>query len=533
VKGLVVSRRFIVGLLLLVLAAGVFLGGGLLYRSVSQAMIRQAEPVDRQARLRPDYSGSVIPPNIAPLSFVIQESGVAFCARISSQQGQAIEVFSRDGVIEIPLKRWRSLLAANRGQTLCVDVFARDKEGRWSRFQTITNQIAREDIDDHLVYRKMHLTHVRVRSRIGVYCRDLTGFKESVVLDSASYEGGCLNCHSFRQNHWDRMLLGVRSEKYGTATLLAEDGVVRKLGTKFGYPSWHPSGRLAVYAINNIPLFFHSTQDEVRDTTNVDSMLMVYDAQQHRIAVEPKLAQKDWLENWPTWSGDGKYLYFCTARKLWQAGAGTPPPQYDQIKYDLVRIPYEIETNTWGQIESVLSAGRTGKSIGMPRVSPDGRFLSFCMFDYDYFPAWKQESDLYMIDLEAPQQDGQFAYRRLDINSDQSEAWQTWSSNSRWLVFSSKRLQGVFTRLFISYVDAAGNAHKPILLPQKDPTFYDSCLLVFNTPELVVGPPQVAGESLARAFRSRRTASVAMPVTMATPAATRPPSAPASETQHE
>jgi hypothetical protein len=532
-KGLVGSRRFIVVLLILAFAAGIFLGGGLLYRSVSQAVIRQAEPVDRQARIRPDYSGSVIPPNIAPLNFAIEEAGVAFCARISSEQGDAIEVFSRDGVIEIPLKRWRSLLDVNRGRTLCVDIFARDAGGRWSRFQTITNQIAQEDIDDHLVYRKMHLTHVRVRSRIGVYCRDLTTFDESVVLDSSSYEDGCLNCHSFRQNHWDKMVLGVRSEKYGTATLLAEDGVVRKLGTKFGYTSWHPSGRLAVYAVNNIPLFFHSTQNEVRDTVNVDSMLMLYRSEQHQTAVEPKLAQKDWLENWPTWSGDGKYLYFCTARKLWPAGAGTPPPQYDRIRYDLVRISYDIETDTWGQIETVLSAQQTGKSIGMPRVSPDGRFLSFCMFDHDYFPAWKQESDLYLIDLDAPRQDGQFAYRRLDINSDQSEAWQTWSSNGRWLVFSSKRLQGVFTRLFISYVDTAGNAHKPVLLPQKDPRFYDSCLLVFNTPELVIGPPQAAGESLARVYRSRRAVPVSMPITTATPTASRAPSPPSSQTQHE
>ncbi len=527
------SRRSIVVLLVLVFAAGISVGGGLLYRSVSWATIRQAEAVDRQARIRPDCSGSVIPPNIAPLNFAIAESGVAFCARISSRQGNPIEIFSRDGVIEIPLKRWRSLLVANRGQTLCVDIFTRDAAGRWSRFQTITNQIAPEDIDDHLVYRKMHLTHVRVRSRIGIYCRNLTTFDESVVLDSVSYEGGCLNCHSFCKNRWDKMLLGVRSEKYGTATLLAEGGVVHKLGTKFGYTSWHPSGRLAVYAVTNIPLFFHSTQNEVRDTVNVDSMLVVYHNEQHRTAVEPKLAQKDWLENWPTWSGDGKHLYFCTARKLWQANAGTPPAHYDRIRYDLVRIPYDIDTDTWGQIETVLSAQRTGKSIGMPRVSPDGRFVSFCMFDHDYFPSWKQESDLYLIDLQAPRQDGQLAYRRLDINSDQSEAWQTWSSNGRWIVFSSKRLQGVFTRLFLSYVDADGNVHKPVLLPQKDPRFYDSCLLVFNTPELVVGPAQATGESLARVFRSHRTVSLTMPVTTATPAAPQTPSSPASQTQHE
>lgn len=527
------DRRLPVGLLLLVPAAILFLGAVWLSRSVSRAMIGQSEPVDRPARIHPDYSGSVIPPNIAPLNFEIEESGVAFCARISSQQGDAIEVLSRDGTIEIPLKRWRKLLDANRGRTLSVDVFARDASGRWSRFQPITNQIAQEDIDDHLVYRKMHLTHVRIRSRIGICSRDLTSFDESVVLGSDSFEEGCLNCHSFRQNQWDKMALGVRSVKYGTATFLTEEGEVRKLDTKFGYTSWHPSGRLAVYAVTNIPLFFHSTRNEVRDTVNVDSMLVVYRSAQRQIEVEPKLAQKDRLENWPMWSADGKHLYFCTALRPWPADAGTPPEQYDRIQYDLVRIPYDVETDTWGQIETVLSAQQTGKSIGMPRVSPDGRFLSFCMFDHDYFPTWKQESDLYLIDLLAPAQDGRFAYRPMEINSDESESWQTWSSNGRWIAFSSKRLHGVFTRLFLSYVDSAGKAHKPILLPQKDPRFYDSCLLVFNTPELVVGPAPVAGESLASVFRGRKGTSLPMPVTMATPAAGRAPAPTPSRIPHE
>ena len=191
--------------------------------------MQDSEPVDRPARLRPDYSGSVIPPNIAPLNFAIQEPGVAFCARISSRQGDAIEVRSRDGVIKVPPQRWRSLLQANRGQTLCVDVLVKQAGGGWRRFPSITNLIAPEDIDACLVYRKMHLTHVRMGSRIGIYCRDLSTFRESVVLSSASFEGGCLNCHSFCQNDPDKMLLGVRSDKYGTATLLAEEGVVQRL----------------------------------------------------------------------------------------------------------------------------------------------------------------------------------------------------------------------------------------------------------------------------------------------------------------
>ncbi len=61
--------------------------------------------------------------------------------------------------------------------------------------------------------------------------------------------------------------------------------------------------------------------------------------------------------------------------------------------------------------------------------------------------------------------------------------------------------------------------HKPIVLPQKDPAFYESCLLTFNTPELVIGAPAASGEALARVFRGRDELAVQMPISMATPKA--------------
>ena len=523
------QKRVIIGLLILVLATGVF-GYAVLVRPADRwDSIQEFGQVDREARIRPAYSSTVIPANIAPLNLLIDEPGVAFCARIASSDGDPIEVFSHDGDIEIPAKPWRHLLGRNRGQNLLIDVFVKNEEGRWNRFQPITNLIAQEEIDGYLVYRKMHATHLRVRGEIGIYCRNLSNFKESVVLSSMSYGNGCLNCHSFCQNSGGRMLLGVRSKDYGVGTLLVEKGVVREIGTKFGYTSWHPSGRMAVYAVNNLPMFYHSARSEVRDTVNLDSLLAYYLCEPQQIGVEPKLAQKDRLENWPAWSADGKYLYFCSAPRLWPRDAKSPPPQYDQVKYDLVRIAYDVETNTWGEIETVLSAQQTGKSVGMPRCSPDGRWLSFCMFDYGYFASWKKESDLYLIDLHAAKESGQFACRRLDINSDKSESWHVWSNNSRWIVFSSKRLHGVFTRPFISYVDASGKMHKPFVLPQKDPAFYESCLRTFNTPELVITPPPVTGEALAKVFRAHDELPVSMPITMATPSAT--PASPATAWQ--
>jgi hypothetical protein len=101
------------------------------------------------------------------------------------------------------------------------------------------------------------------------------------------------------------------------------------------------------------------------------------------------------------------------------------------------------------------------------------------MSAYGNFSIWHPESDLYLKDLQT----GEIS--KPDINSPQSESYHTWSSNGRWIVFSSRRIDGLFTRPFFSYFDSGGKAHKPFILPQKDPTFYDTFLKSYNVPELV------------------------------------------------
>ena len=156
------------------------------------------------------------------------------------------------------------------------------------------------------------------------------------------------------------------------------------------------------------------------------------------VKTTPALAQKDRLETYPAWSPDGRFLYFCSAPLTW-TDRNVIPAQYDQIKYDLVRVAYDVHRDAWGPAETILSAQDTGLSILEPRISPDGRWLLFCMCKYGCFPVYQQSSDLYLIDLEAAERTGRYEYRRLEVNSDESESWHSWSSNSRWIAFSSKR----------------------------------------------------------------------------------------------
>ena len=96
------------------------------------------------------------------------------------------------------------------------------------------------------------------------------------------------------------------------------------------------------------------------------------------------------------------------------------------------------------------------------------------------------------------------AARRLDeINSDRADTYHSWSSNSRWVIFSSKRDDGMFTRLYIAHADQAGRFGKPFVLPQQDPDFYGQCAMVFNRPELIAERVQVSASELTRAMNSQ------------------------------
>jgi hypothetical protein len=88
----------------------------------------------------------------------------------------------------------------------------------------------------------------------------------------------------------------------------------------------------------------------------------------------------------------------------------------------------------------------------------------------------------------------------LSINSQWSDTWHCWSSNGEWLVYGSKRMDGVFTRVFITQAGSGNEFSKPLLLPQEDPAYYETALDNFNRPELVRGAIQVSESDLLEAM---------------------------------
>ena len=90
-----------------------------------------------------------------------------------------------------------------------------------------------------------------------------------------------------------------------------------------------------------------------------------------------------------------------------------------------------------------------------------------------------------------------------DVNSQQSESYHSWSSNNRWMVFSSRRVDGLYTRPFFTYIDKQGNAHKPFMLPQRNPRkFYSELMYSYNIPEFIEGKVTLSQQAIARYMRN-------------------------------
>jgi hypothetical protein len=461
-------------------------------------------------RVFPDLDGVTLPPNIAPPGVRIDEPGSAFHAVARGDRGPGLDVASRRAGIVFPPGPWHRLLAANAGGAITIAITVRDAAGHWTRFAALHMDVAAEPVDRYLVYRNLTPLY-NLSKDIGLYQRDLTGFGERLVLHARQFDG-CVNCHTFCQGSGERFTLGVRSETWGNGTLVVADGQVTRLNQAVGYGSWHPNGQLATFSVNQVHQFFHTAGDATRDVLDMSSGLVCFDLVQRRFVTAPVLSDPECLTTYPCWSPDGRWLYFSRARRPWH-DATFPPTEYAQVRYSLMRVAYDPASGAWGEAEMVRDGPAAGRSFVFPRLSPDGRWLLYTSCDYGCFPIHRPDSALGLMDLRTGRD------VPVDINAARTDSWHSWSRNGRWVVFSGKRADGLFTKLYLSYFDAGGHFHPPLLLPQRDPWFYDTFWYSYNVPELIERPIRIDAARLGRAVRGSERVDAPLPPELAPPPA--------------
>lgn len=424
----------------------------------------------------PDYAGVTIPVNVAPLNFYLTDSceKAKVCFFVGEEEKYSC---SGQGEFIFSLKKWRALLkdAVRSDGKIRVEVYGK-YAGQWKKFAPFIWEVKEDPIDTYVAYRLIEPGYERW-SEMGLYQRNLTGFGEKAIMENRLTRSNCMNCHTFDQGNPERFVFHMRGEAGGT--LLVADGKVKRLNTRtshtlttFTYPYWHPSGKYIAFSTNITHQFFHGLKEKLIEVYDRDSDIVLYDVDKNvAITDSGVISTKRYFETYPVWSPDGKSLYFS------RADSAATFTDFKALKYMICRVDFDPQQCRFGtKVDTVFASGG---SYVFPRISPDGRFLLFTGADYGCFPIWHKEADLYMLDLKSGK------LLPCEANSEETESFHSWSSDGKWVVFSSRRIDGLFTRLFFSYVDEDGVMAKPFLLPQQ--TFEKDMPLLksYNVPVFV------------------------------------------------
>ena len=453
---------------------------------------KDVRKVDDLPPVYPDYADVTIPVNIAPLNFLIRDDG---CDALEVRAGQ-LTLNARGNEAVFDIGEWKELLAA--GNDVEVTVTARI-DGEWRQYKPFTWHVVKDSLDPWLTYRLIEpdyevWNHVEIRQRC------IENWDEAPLADYEHQENRCMNCHTYGWQRPELSMLYVRGK--GGGAILNDGGRLRKLDLKTDslisgsvYFGFSPSGRYITFSTNIIIPAFHGQPRKRLEVYDSKSDVYVADLQEHRILRSPLLEQDTVFETFPTFSPDEKYIYYCAADSV------LLPRDIRQLQYALVRIPFDEATATFGtQVDTLFPCAATpsqhrATSVCHPRISPDGRYLLYTVADYGTFPIWHPEADLQMLDLQTGTID-----TLAIVNSAKSDTYHSWSSNSCWFVFASKRDDGLYGKPYFCYVDREGHAHKPFCLPQRHPRFYDNTLKSFNAPELGRGRVPFDPDDVARAM---------------------------------
>jgi hypothetical protein len=432
----------------------------------------------------PEIDGTYCPPNMGFPNFdIIDSTASAFFVEFIGANNEQIHL-KTGGIVSVKNSIWHAFAERNKGQVITIRIH-RKRDGTWETHPDLQFNIAEEPIDRYVWYRLIEPLYDVWRD-LGIYQYDLQIFSQREIFSTnyTHHTTSCMNCHTFADYDAGTMLMHLRKSPKGTLFLKNDTfSLVNNRNPLFkglyAYASWHPQGNHVAFAIPDVYAAFNTSPEILMHVYDFSSSIGVMNIEKQTLTTNQILNDTNYLVTFPYFDPSGHYLYFCRSKM----------PVYDRSNpmltlvpntfYDIVRVRFDAQTDRLSDvIEPVVILDSIRKSALFPRPSPDGRYILYTMADYGGFPIWHKEADLWLFDTQTG------INRRLDeINSDDTESYHSWSSNGRWILFSSRRMDGLYTRLYLAYFNSDGTFGKPLLLPQKSPNFYRTFTKSYNLPE--------------------------------------------------
>ena len=490
------------------------LGGLLLLSCSGPSVPTDATHTDKLPDIYPDYSGVTIPANLCPTNFMLPDCEEAVACL---SFGNLSFTYGDENKIVIDEEEWQELrnAAAGNDKGIKVEVYGK-KDGKWLSYKSFPIYVAKDTIDPYISYRLIQPSYVAYED-LSIVQRNLTSYDESDIYNNrmihTEEKGQCINCHSFQNYGTNNMLFHMR--QFCGGTMIVHNGQLKKIDLKTDstisagvYPAWHPTADLVAFSTNTTRQIFHTKDKDKIEVLDYESDLILYDVQKNEVSNISNAPDEH--ECFTTWSPDGKTLYYTSAHidpAIFNNGDKSFRNHYEQIKYNIYSRSFDLATHKFGEPVLVFDAAQLGKSATLPRVSPDGKYLTFSLGKYGCFHVWHRDADICIIDLQAT--DTQHPTPNTqNLNSTFSDSYPSFSSNGRWIMTASRRDDGNYTRPYISYFDAQGKCHKAFAVPQKDPERNTLLLRSYNRPEFMkekvkVTPQQFATKAQEDAVRAK------------------------------
>ena len=398
---------------------------------------------------------------------------------------------------------WAEIKRRSTDRDAAVAIVGTGPQGEAVSSSSVRIRTSTDPVGDSIFYREVPLPFIaavqdpsRIRWRFG----SVDSLEQPpVVLEDLPV---CGNCHSFSG---DGGVLGLDvdygNDKGGYAILpvseqmvLSDEEIItwsdyrRDDGeATFGLLSQvSPDGRYVISTVKDRAVFVATPGIEFSQLFfPIKGILVVYDTKTGTYAPLPGADDPQYVQSNPTWSPDGKWIVFARARAYQKDAIANASsvlldendvPEFIEdrqpFKFDLYRVPFNAGRG--GEAEPIEGASHNGMSNFFAKFSPDGKWIVFTRAEN--YMLLMPDSELFII----PAAGGEA--RRLRANTRRMNSWHSFSSNGRWLVFSSKA-NTPYTQLFLTHIDDDGNSTPPVVLDRFTQTYGAA-----NIPEFVPLP---------------------------------------------
>lgn len=433
----------------------------------------------------PDYQGVTVPCNIAPLNFAVLTECDDAVAMFSAN-GKNVIKRAQEKAICLNKEEWQTLISNSKGK-ISVALYL-EKDSKWSQHPSFDINVVNDSIDRFLTYRSIEPLYRQI-GQMGVFQFDLENGMETDILDAHKLKSAnkcdafCMNCHTSQKANPNNKLLHVRGVKSGM--MITYNGKTKIVDAKCGdmangagYSQWHPKLPFIAFQSETVRQHFTSGESTKNYPFDIVSDLLLYDIEKNEVS--NILRTKNKVETFMSWSPDGEYLYYATTDSIYKSAKDV-----DKIHFDIARIKFDASTKTFGSPEIMVNASKSDSSASGAKISPDGKYMLYRRAKYGSYMQTAKSADIFIMDLSTRE-----SHALNEINSKDADSFHDWSSNGRWIMVESRRLDGNYARVFFAYFDKNGVAHKPFQLPRQNPWYDYYSMKCYNCSEFSTTPAE-------------------------------------------